>query len=373
MDVHTDEEPRVLPTVVSDLRAGPCHLQVVGHQRTAAAVASQLGAQPASAGGRADLTIEVGPLPPGPRRLFGTGEYAATDDDFLLLRGSGKRPVEVAVPFDQLGNHPTLRCSPDSAPLPLLVPILNATALGRRSLPMHAAAFDLDGLGVLVTGWSRSGKTETLLAFGAHGARYVGDEWVYLHEDGVLTGLQEPMRVWTWHLSELDGAVPLRLRTRATLSLLDRLADGGPELDRMLPSGARRLRHLLSEQRNVRLPPRQLLPVAERAHLDVVVLTESHDEEAITVGAVAPSLVAQRLATMLPVERAPLLSAYHAYRYAFPDRRSELLDTAEERERELLTERFAGVPALLVRHPYPFRFDAMAEALTPWLDRIRRR
>jgi hypothetical protein len=310
------------------------------------------------------------PAPPGPRRLFGTGEYAATDEHFLLLRGAGKQPVEVTLPFDALGHRPTLRCTPGSVPVPLLVPVLNVTALASGIVPMHAAAFDLDGLGVLVTGWSRSGKTETLLAFGDRGARYVGDEWVYLHPDGTLTGLQEPMRVWSWHLRQLDGRAPsLPLTTRASFAVLDRATEATAA--RPLPGKVRRLRHLLSEQRNVRIPPQRLLPVTDRTELDVVILTESHDEDAITVEPVDPMDVARRMAAMLPVERAPLLAAYQAFRYAFPDRRSDLLDGAEEFERDLLPRALDGVPALRVRHPYPFSFPAMADALGPWLDELR--
>jgi hypothetical protein len=353
--------------------AGSCRLRVLGGTGDATAIAGQLGARQADPGLPPDVTIAVRPLARGPRRLFGTGEYAAVDEGLVLLRGDGKRPVEVLVPFDRLGQQPTLVASPGSAPLPLLVSIVNATALSKGVLPLHAAAFDLDGLGVLVTGWSRSGKTETLLAFRPHGGHYVGDEWVYVHPDGTLTGLQEPMRVWTWHLRELDGATPtLPLGTRISLALLDRAAAaGGPDITRRLPDKVRRFRHLLSEQRNVRLPPQQLLPVLDRTQLDVIVLTESHDDPDITVTPISSSLVADRLAPMLPVERAPLATAYQVYRYAFPDRRSQLLDEAETLERRLLTDRLVDRPALLVRHPYPFHFDAMADALLPWLERFR--
>jgi hypothetical protein len=375
MDVDSAPELAVRPGGVTDLQAGPCRLRIAGDDdgRTADAIARQVGGRPVGGtGDRPDLTLQIGPLPRGPRRLFGTGEYAATDEHFLLLRGAGKQPVEVTLPFDTLGDRPTLRVAPGSAPVPLLVPVLNVTALANGVVPMHAAAFDLDGLGVLVTGWSRSGKTETLLAFGDRGARYIGDEWVYLHPDGMLTGLPEPMRVWSWHLRQLDGRAPaLPLSTRASFAVLDRATEATAA--RPLPGKARRLRHLLSEQRNVRIAPDRLLPVIDRTELDVVILTESHDDDAITVEPIDPLDVARRMAAMLPVERAPLLTAYQAFRYAFPDRRSDLLDRAEERERELLPRALGGIPALQVRHPYPFSFPAMADALAPWLDELRGR
>jgi hypothetical protein len=184
--------------------------------------------------------------------------------------------------------------------------------------------------------------------------------------------LPEPMRVWSWHLRQLDGRAPaLPLSTRASFAVLDRATEATAA--RPLPGKARRLRHLLSEQRNVRIAPDRLLPVIDRTELDVVILTESHDDDAITVEPIDPLDVARRMAAMLPVERAPLLTAYQAFRYAFPDRRSDLLDRAEERERELLPRALGGIPALQVRHPYPFSFPAMADALAPWLDELRGR
>lgn len=355
------------------LSAGPCRIDVEGASPADLhRIIRQIGAERAEADEVADLHLRFKPLPATPRRLFGAAEYAADGDELILLRGYGKRSAEVGIPFDRLGEAPTLRCAPGSTPVPLLVPLVNLIASSKEILPLHAAAFVLEGLGVLVTGWSKSGKTETLLTFAGQGARYLGDEWVYLHPGGLMSGLPEPMRVWSWHLRELGHRAPrLPLRTRAGLAALDVAVTGGSELDERLPGWMRRLRFLAAKQRNVRLPPQRLLPVAERGNLDVVVLTESHDRDEIIVEPIDVEEVASRAATMLPVERAPLLEAYDVYRYAFPGRRCDLIDTAPERERSLLSERLAGRPALLVRHPYPFRFEAMARALRPHLEALR--
>ena len=77
--------------------------------------------------------------------------------------------------------------------IPLLVPIVNLTALANGALPLHASAFVHRGTGVVATGWSKGGKTEALLAFSANGARYVGDEWVYVAADGSrVSGIPSP-------------------------------------------------------------------------------------------------------------------------------------------------------------------------------------
>ncbi len=56
-------------------------------------------------------------------------------------------------------------CERGRARVPLLTANVNLVVLGNGALPLHAAAFRFDGTGVLVTGWSKGGKTETLLAF----------------------------------------------------------------------------------------------------------------------------------------------------------------------------------------------------------------
>ena len=81
--------------------------------------------------------------------------------------------------------------------MPHLVALVNVTALAKGVLPLHATAFTAGSTGVLVVGWSKGGKTETLLGCMAAGAEYVGDEWVYLTDDGQMLGLPEPIRVWS--------------------------------------------------------------------------------------------------------------------------------------------------------------------------------
>ena len=82
-------------------------------------------------------------------------------------------------------------------------------------------------MGTLVTGWSKGGKTELLMAAAGAGARYIGDEWVYLTTDGRMHGIPEPIRLWDWHLRQLPVA-------REQLTLTDRLKLGGiPALRRL--------------------------------------------------------------------------------------------------------------------------------------------
>ncbi len=132
-----------------------------------------------------------------PVRYLGLDDAGFTDDAFLVFRGKHQARIRVQIPFDQIGNSQCeIVCESGVPAVPLLLPILNLTAISKGVLPLHASALIYDGKGILLTGWAKGGKTETLLAFAANGAEYVGDEWVYLSSDGQhMYGIPEPIRV----------------------------------------------------------------------------------------------------------------------------------------------------------------------------------
>jgi hypothetical protein len=98
-----------------------------------------------------------------------------TQDAFLILRSKHKTPAKVQIPMDQIGLQCEIVCERGLSAVPLLIPIINLTALHKGCLPLHAAGFVYNDVGALIAGWSKGGKTEALLAFMAQGARYVGD------------------------------------------------------------------------------------------------------------------------------------------------------------------------------------------------------
>src|SRR5919107_3546463 len=147
----------------------------------------------------------------GPLRLLGVGDAAFDDDAFLLLRSRHKAPVRVRIDVARIGRGCEIVAERGVPAIPLLPAIVNLSALANGALPLHASAFLHRDTGVVATGWSKGGKTESLLAFARHGARYVGDEWVYVAADGErVHGLPEPIRVWGWQARQLP-AVRARL------------------------------------------------------------------------------------------------------------------------------------------------------------------
>ncbi|MFO7321154.1 MAG: hypothetical protein DIU68_005465 [Chloroflexota bacterium] len=345
--------------------------------RDVAAVRKQVGPVGQAFDGEPDITIEfVERLPLASTvHSLGLNEAGFTDDAFLVLRGKHKSRVRVQIPFDEIGGRIRITCESGLSAVPLLIPIINLTALARGVLPLHASAFIYEGVGVLATGWSKGGKTECLLAFASRGATYVGDEWVYLKPDGTIAGIPEPIRLWDWHLEQLPqygGQIALgdRLRLRAIqlAEATDRRTPAGLKRRFFLSKGINRLMPLLHGQLHVDVAPEKLFGagrIVSNAPLDTVLFVGSHESPAITVNPVDPAEVARRMVFSLEYERLPFMAYYLTYRFAFPERRNALIEEAEATQRRLLEDRLRGKHALQVMHPYPFSLQALFDAVSP--------
>ncbi len=313
----------------------------------------------------------------GRTRLLGLDEAAFTDDAFLVLRSKHKTRARVQIPMAQVGNTCEIVCERGMAAVPFLIPIVNLTALGNGALPLHAAAFNTGGTGVLVTGWSKGGKTETLLAFMARGARYIGDEWVYIDALGErMGGIPEPIRVWDWHLQQLrhlHAAVSRADRSRL-LALrgvlgLEAALSRAPGRNLRPARLLRRARPLLQRQACVDLHPQRLFGdrLDLSGNLDRVVFAASQERTDIVARSIDPREIAARMVFSLQYERLPFLGVYHAFRFAFPAGRNALVETAEELQRERLQRLFASKPCFTLEHPYPVSIPALHDTLEPLL------
>ena len=326
-----------------------------------------------------DITIRfVERLPiAGKLRLLGLDDAGFTDDAFLVLRSKHKSRVRVQIPMARVGAACEIVCEHGITAVPLLIAIVNLTALGNGALPLHAAAFNAGGTGVLCTGWSKGGKTEMLLAFMARGARYIGDEWVYIDARGErMHGIPEPIRVWDWHMRQLPElrrvlGAPERARLNAVrrmLALEEHL--GRSRARRLAPVRLLgRLRPLLQHQGGADIHPRALFGdrLDLSGPLEKIVLVGSHMAPEITVRRIDPSEIASRMVFSLQYERLPFMALYHTFRFAFPATRNALVDGAEELQRERLQRLVAGKDAFALEHPYPVAIPALYDALAPLL------
>ncbi|MFZ6004405.1 MAG: hypothetical protein ACOYXM_10790 [Actinomycetota bacterium] len=341
----------------------------------AAAVARQLGSTGGPASGEADLEVRFVESVPrnGAMRLIGLEEMAFTDDRFLLLRRTPDGVAVAAVPLDTLGRACEIECERGITTVPMLVPLLNLVMLSKGVLPLHASAFTHRGIGVAAAGWRKSGKTETLLGFMAHGALAVADEWCYVTADGSMFGVPEPVRLQDWHFEQLPqhrAAVTAQQRSRmGVLRAVDRVGAAARRASaRGVPGASALGRSLRSAQdrRHVDIHPDALFG-AERwvghGHLDRAFLLLNSEDTVVRVEAMSGQEVAERMVFAHQHHRLSIIGANLAARFAFPQRVSEAVAGAEERERELLHAALDDLPCFAVQHPYPVPIDATFQAM----------
>jgi hypothetical protein len=339
---------------------------------------------------------QLGPLPPlhrspeititfvdrlparGPVTFIGLDDAGFDDDRFLVLRSRHKARTRIAMPLDRAGGTCQIVCERGAPGVPHLVAIVNLTALSNGLVPLHASAFEHEGVGVLVTGWAKGGKTETLLAFMARGASYVGDEWIYLSADGRMHGMPEPIKIWSWHLRELNryrSVVPRKDRLR--MRLLDRIAaagrwtaSGSPVRTSAAGRLAGRIAPFAANQAYVHLPPEKLFGAnrcRNEASLDRIVFVVSNDSPETGVEHIAGTELSRRMIASNAHERLDFVAAWLKHRFAFPDRRNDVLERLESLEHEGLTQVFDRRSGLLLRHPYPVSIPTLYDALWPAL------
>jgi hypothetical protein len=360
------------PTVVDFDLHGLAMIRLVGAGAAdAAAVKRQLGPLEGRVEREPDIVVRFVERNERSSRLryVGLDDAGFTDEAFLLLRSKHKSTARVKVDFSQIGGPVEILCERGLAAVPLLVPILNLTLLAKGVLPLHASAFVHQGTGVVVTGWSKGGKTEALLAFASRGAEYVGDEWVYLSADGArVYGIPEPIRMWDWQLRQLPQYAPLigrgeRARLRALNALLgvDNAWRG---------TGAGRVTALLKRQLYVDVPAELLFGKlgTMAASFDRLFFLVSHESDDVTVEPIDPSEVARRMAFSLRHESLDLTAAYLKFRFAFPDVSSYLVDHAPALERDALSRALLGKPAFVVHHPYPVSLSALFDSMKRWCE-----
>lgn len=376
------EEEYILPTPTNDNGYNPDCLDFDLHgiirirlknasEGDALAVKKQLGLSPVACLDHSpDITISFEKFLPLPRLTFlGLNDAGFTDDGFFLLR-SKKAKAKVRIPFDQIGNRCEILCESGVRAVPLLIPILNLTLLNKGYISLHATAFTYEGLGILVTGWAKGGKTESLLAFTSHGATYVGDEWVILSRNGEqMYGLPEPIRIWDWQIEQLPKIRSQVPNSRRVLfkaihmigSLHKRFGSGVLKksfpfviLDEAMPA--------LNRQLHVTLPPEKILHdgmSALSAKPQIVFFIMSHDDPSIRVNPYDATDVSRRMRHSVRYEQLPFFEYYEAFKFAFPEAKNEFLENVEEIQSDILTSALGGKKSYQVLHPYPVNLEAL--------------
>jgi hypothetical protein len=337
-----------------------------------AAVSAQIGPLAGTLEREPDITIQFVDevRTDGALRYVDPDEIGFTDGDFVVLTSGPGREPSARIPLDALGESIVLVCRSGGGPVPLLGPIIDMTMLGKGIAPVHASAFTYEGKGTMVAGWAGGAKTTSLLAFMSNGAEFIADDRVYLDPDqNRLYGLPQPISLRARHLAEFPRYRDLVTRKdRSRLQASSILgAVGGFLATRGRSSGAKKLAGRLSgfaDDASVAIPPDRLFAgAAFCGTLETAFLSIPHESHEVRVEAVGPDWLADRLVFLLRADRQRFDARYLAFRYAFPERGSRLIESAADLEREIVVEALRKTDTYAFYHPSPTSAQALFPAL----------
>jgi hypothetical protein len=261
----------------------------------------------------------------------------------------------------------------------LVRPLLQIATLKRGAITVHGAAVQVGLGGLLICGWSETGKTETALALAEAGAHFISDKWTIIDSRGSIHAFPVSVGVRDWVLeylprlrAHLGRSQRTRLRAsraaRRAFPLLVRpaatpLGDAvESQLDRALALASRvSLRQTDvaavygSSRDPTRTPPLATL---------VVLTTVSGDEVSVRPAELA--WAAERLAQSAAYERRSLYELDARVRYASARPGPSPLLGIPGLEAELLRKVLHGVQLLEVKAPFPTDPRRVADALARW-------
>jgi hypothetical protein len=106
--------------------------------------------------------------------------------------------------------------------------------------------------------------------------------------------------------------------------------------------------------------------VVFKGRADKLFFIANHNSPEISVRPSNAKQIALRMAASLSYERQAFLAAYLKFRFAFPERASQMIEQTADVERELLVQMLANKEAYEVYHPYPVSVPALYDAMHPY-------
>jgi hypothetical protein len=266
----------------------------------------------------------------------------------------------------------------------LVRPALQIKLACRAAVAVHAASVEVDGRGVLVAGWSESGKTETALALMEDGARFLSDKWTVVGADGGASAFPIGVGVRRWvlpYLPRLAASLPGRARVQmgaagvvAAMAEPVRRRTGGARGTGRPAEYAGRVVALADR---VALTPGQLREAygqhddpARRVPLGVVVLLTTVAVADVTAREADPAWAAARLARTAAYERRAFFHLLERRAYVSPlhDARPGPAERVLAADQALLGSVLSGVRVIEVRAPFPVDPRRVVAAMQPWLS-----
>jgi hypothetical protein len=255
-------------------------------------------------------------------------------------------------------------------------PALHQALTQRGAVAIHSASAVTEGGGVVVAGWSESGKTETALAFAEGGGRFFSDKWTILGPDGRLAIFPMRVGVRRWVLKALPRlrrSLPALARSQMAAAGAANAATG--PLRRMGSSGRVSARAVGAAERMVSLADRTSLTLseiatayghtadpAETVPLRALALLTNVPSGEPRAQPAEPAWAATRLAQTAAFERRELFLLHDRARFAFPGW-ADTYQSSVAAEERLLGEALSNVPVIEVRAQFPADPRSVADAI----------
>jgi hypothetical protein len=263
----------------------------------------------------------------------------------------------------------------------LVRPTLQIRALDHDAAVVHGASTVVDGAGVVVAGWSETGKTETALALMERGATFLSDKWTVVSPDGTIALFPISVGVRRWvlrYLPQLRSSLPAAARGQFVLAGL--ISTAARPL-RRIPARGRvaGLAQTALERATMMVDRAALSPAQVRqaygqdpegdwsAPLRIVAHLTTVSEARVEVNPADAGWAARRLARSAAFERRAAFELYERRRYAFPDSESASVEEVVGREETVLERAFGDALVLDVRAPFPTDPRPVAEAISRFL------
>jgi len=232
---------------------------------------------------------------------------------------------------------------------------------------VHSAAVETGGTGVVVAGWSESGRTETALALMEAGGRFVSDKWTILGEDGTLACFPIGVGVRRWvlpYLPRLRAALPRPARAQllaaGAAGRITRPLRGPASRGKVLTLAGDAAERAVGLADRAGLRPSELIEAyghcaggAPRTSLGLLVLLRTVPGPAVSAREVDGKWAAPRLARTAAFERRRLFELHQRARFAMPEHEQLDMEATIGREQAFLSRVLARVRVIQVDAPFP--------------------
>jgi hypothetical protein len=249
--------------------------------------------------------------------------------------------------------------------IPFLSAAVDLASLAAGWAPLHASAWvSPEGVGVIASGWAHSGKTGALLAAYEQGARPIGDDRILLSPDGtVMVGLNRPVHAKDWHIAQLSGLRETIGSVRGAFARAG-FAVASRRQGRRTTRWSKLVDRALTKARDASSVEIELSETGDDRNYrssrpNLLLLMETHGVERVMAEPADPDSVAPRLAAHARADLIPTLRSQLAYEYAHPDTGWKGVDQAPSMAARILEQAVGGIPAFIVRHPYPCSLERL--------------